>query len=325
MQSIESYQKLINQQLQELRFQKEPESLFAPIQYFLQIGGKRIRPILTLLGCKMFGGEIQAALSPALAVEVFHNFTLLHDDLMDEAPLRRNKPTVHEAYNANTAILSGDAMLIQAYALLNEAPSTFVPELMRIFNIMAMDVCRGQQYDMLFETRSDVQLEEYLEMIRLKTAVLLGTALQIGARIAGASAQDAAQLYLFGESVGMAFQLQDDYLDAFGQPEDFGKQIGGDILANKKTYLLIQALQTSNQAARKALLEWIHADKFKPQDKVQGVLEIYRDLQIDKQALQEVQNYSEKAKAALDAIALEDAENKTALLDLCQSLMRRTV
>lgn len=324
MHSIQSYQELINRHIQALEFPESPKSLYKPIQYFLEIGGKRIRPILTLMGCEMFGGTTRQALSPALAIEVFHNFTLLHDDLMDAAPLRRNRPTVHEAFNANTAILSGDAMLIQAYTLLNDAPKTLIQELIHLFNSMAMDVCRGQQYDMLFESRDQVSLEEYLEMIRLKTAVLLGTALQLGARLAGASARDAQKLYAFGESMGIAFQLQDDYLDAFGDAEHFGKQIGGDILANKKTYLLIQALQIQDTPLREQLLGWLQKKPADPQEKIQAVLDIYRTYGIDRQTLQAVKVYSEKAEAALHAISI-DAAQKAPLLELCLGLMHRTV
>lgn len=323
MQSIRPYQELINQHLQELSFPPEPETLYEPIRYFLHIGGKRIRPVLTLLGNRIFGGKPSDALSAALAMEVFHNFTLLHDDLMDAAPLRRNRKTVHEMWDGNTAILSGDAMLIQAYTLLNQSPREQVPELISTFNQMAMNVCRGQQYDMEFEKENSVSLPEYLNMIRLKTAVLLGTALQIGALLGGAGKKDAESLYDFGESMGMAFQLQDDYLDAFGNPKNFGKQIGGDILANKKTFLLVQALQSEETSSTNKLRYWLEKENADPDQKIQEVIDIYRNLNIDQKALRAVQSYSEKAQSALDAIDI-DSSAKQPLWNLCQGLIHRT-
>lgn len=322
MQSIRPYQELINQHLQELSFPPEPEALYDPIRYFLHIGGKRIRPVLTLMGNQLFGGEPSRALPAALAMEVFHNFTLLHDDLMDAAPLRRNRKTVHAMWNANIAILSGDAMLIQAYTLLNQSPREQSPELISIFNQMAMDVCRGQQYDMEFEKESSVSLSEYLTMIRLKTAVLLGTSLRIGALLGGANHNDAERLYHFGESMGMAFQLQDDYLDAFGNPENFGKQIGGDILANKKTFLWVQALQSEDTTSTDRLKYWLQKKDADPGEKIAQVLAIYRNLHIDQKVLQAVQTYSEKAQVALNAIEIENRV-KQPLWDLCQGLIHR--
>lgn len=323
MQSIKALQELVNQQLENLEFPDQPASLYEPIKYILKIGGKRIRPVLTLLGSQMFGGKESEALYSALAVEVFHNFTLLHDDLMDQAPLRRNQQTVHELWNANTAILSGDAMLIQAYALLSQSSAGHIPDLVIRFNTMAMDVCRGQQLDMEFEKHDGVGLSEYLNMIRLKTAVLIGTSLELGALTAGASEQNAAKLYAFGEAMGIAFQLQDDYLDAFGNPKTFGKQLGGDILANKKTYLLVQALTSGDFENIGKLRFWMDKSTADPDEKIRNVLHIYRAMGIDAKALTAVKTYSEKAHKALDGVGVEDAA-KTPLRRLCQSLIDRT-
>ena len=227
-------------------FDKAPVNLYSPVNYILSIGGKRMRPILTLMATDLFGGDSKDSLHAAMAVEVFHNFTLLHDDIMDDAPLRRGKQTVHEKWDVNTAILSGDVMMIKAYGFLMEYKGEVYRAVMEVFNQTAIEVCEGQQMDVDFETRSDVSLEEYVEMIKLKTSVLVACALKMGAVIAGASDKDADLIYDFGLNLGLAFQLQDDYLDAFGNPETFGKQVGGDIIENKKTYLYIIAEQRAN-------------------------------------------------------------------------------
>lgn len=236
-------------------FDRNPHHLYAPVDYIMSLGGKRLRPLLALMGCQMFGRDAEDALPAAMAVEVFHNFSLMHDDIMDEAPLRRGMPTVHEKYNANTAILSGDAMLIEAYRYLCQSPSdASLPRLMHIFNHTALEVCEGQAADMDFETRVDVSLHEYLRMIEQKTAALIGGALALGAVIAGAGEEDTAHLDAFGRNIGIAFQIQDDLLDTFGDPEKFGKKTGGDIARNKKTFLLLKALELADESIRQELL-----------------------------------------------------------------------
>lgn len=322
MQSIKPFQDLINQQLSGLYFPESPRDLYEPIRYFLGIGGKRIRPILTLMANDMFGGQQQDALSAALAIEVFHNFTLMHDDLMDQAPLRRGQSTVHQRWNANIAILSGDTMLIKAYDLLSKAPVENLAILIQIFNQTAMDVCRGQQYDMEFENRNDVSLAEYMEMIRLKTAVLLGASLKVGALIGGASPDDADKIYRFGEYIGIAFQLQDDYLDAFGNKDQFGKQIGGDILADKKTFLMLTALQNADENGRNKLAFWMNTETSEKEDKVSDVLALYKKWDVDKQAIAAVQAYSERAFEQLEGIQA-DEEKKAPLRELTHQLIKR--
>ena len=254
MRTFEEICRTIEEALARLTFDQPPRSLFDPITYTLSLGGKRIRPALALMACDLFGGKNEDVLQPALGLEVFHNFTLLHDDLMDEADRRRDKPTVHKLWNPNVAILSGDAMLICAYQLVAKANDKAILEL---FSRTALEICAGQQYDMEFESRSDVTEEEYLEMIRLKTAVLLACALKVGAMIGGASAADADALYDYGIHIGLAFQLQDDLLDVYGDPKTFGKNIGGDILCNKKTFLLISALSAASEEQRQVMEDWM--------------------------------------------------------------------
>ena len=236
MKSIQELSAVISNELGKIEYPKNPSLLYEPINYILGLGGKRMRPILVLMAHQLFDKNIEKAVSPALAIEVFHNFTLLHDDIMDKAPLRRGKQTVHEKWNDNVAILSGDTMLVQAYQLMAVVDKDIIKEVLAVFSKTAIEVCEGQQWDMDFETQSDVSIEDYLKMIEYKTAVLLGAALQIGGITAGASAQQQTHLYEFGRNMGIAFQLKDDLLDAFGSPETFGKQVGGDIMANKKTY-----------------------------------------------------------------------------------------
>ena len=235
MQTIDKYIEIINNAIASIDYPQSPFGLYAPVKYQLDMGGKRVRPLLTVMACDMFGGDIEEAISPALGLEIFHNFTLLHDDVMDKADIRRGRPTVHKAWNENTAILSGDAMQIIATQKVCEAPLRVLKEVLDLYNKTALEICEGQQFDMEFETREDVTREEYIEMIRLKTAVLIGCALKMGAIIAGATPSQADAMYKFGENIGLAFQLQDDYLDVYGDAETFGKKIGGDILNNKKT------------------------------------------------------------------------------------------
>ncbi len=303
---------------------KEPANLYDPIAYMLRLGGKRIRPILTLMATDLFGGNASAAMDAALAVEMFHSFSLVHDDIMDAAPLRRGKPTVHEKWDANTGILSGDAMLLQAYQLFEGySPATF-KSLVKLFSKTALQVCEGQQYDMDFQQRNDVSLREYTTMIMYKTAVLLAAALKIGAIIAEANRKEADALYRFGENLGLAFQIQDDYLDAFGDMATFGKQIGGDILENKKTFLLLQAMTLASDDQVKALRHWY---SIQPEDctaKIEAVTTIFRESGAVQETQKQIVQYTRKAFEALDTIAVPDAK-KEAFRMFGESLMARTV
>lgn len=322
MKTLEELQDLIHDAVGQLNYPEKPADLYKPITYIMSLGGKRLRPALLLMACDIFGGDAQQAVKAALAIEVFHNFTLMHDDIMDKAPLRRGKATVHELWDQNVAILSGDAMMVEANKLMLQVPDHVLRRIMNIFNETATGVCEGQQFDMSFETRSDVSAEEYIDMIRLKTAVLLGGALKIGAIIGGASETDANRLYTFGEQLGIAFQLQDDILDVYGDPDKFGKQVGGDIISNKKTFLLIKAqeLAVANDAAE--LQQWLNATGFDAETKVAAVTNIYNNLNIRTLANDAMAAYAERAFAALDAINLP-AENKQYLRAFADSLMVR--
>lgn len=302
----------------------EPKNLYNPIDYILDLGGKRLRPILVLMGATAFEGDYKKALDAALAVEVFHNFTLLHDDIMDDAPLRRGKDTVHEKWDVNTAILSGDAMLILAYQLLESYEGTVYKNLMQLFNKTSLEVCEGQQYDMDFETRDHVSVEEYIKMIGLKTSVLVAAALQMGAIVADAPKEDAKKLYEFGLNLGIAFQLQDDYLDAFGDAATFGKQIGGDIMENKKTYLYIQALKNSDLETKKELLGWYEQELTDNTEKVTRVKEIFKAVGSDRLTREAIQNYTDKAFFILDSLSISKA-NSLVLKQFGENLMTRTV
>ena len=286
------------------------------------MGGKRMRPALLLMACDLFGGDVEKALPPALAIEVFHNFTLMHDDIMDNAPLRRGKITVHEKWNANVAILSGDVMLVESTKLMMQVDDHLLRTVMNIFNETAVGVCEGQQIDMEFETRADVQLEEYIKMIRLKTAVLLGGALKIGALIGGAAMEDAALLQTFGEELGVAFQLQDDILDVYGNPEKFGKQVGGDIISNKKTFLQVKALELANEKQSGELKSWFSSTPADPSEKIETVTTLYDQLNIRSHASQAMQSYANNAFAALNSINLPDV-SKQYLRDFANGLLVR--
>lgn len=321
---IKQLQQQVEKAIADINWVQEPTGLYQPIDYVLSLGGKRIRPVLTLLACKLFSDDEKQALSTALAVEVFHNFTLLHDDVMDRADTRRGKPTVHKKWNDNTAILSGDAMLIKAYQLLQQAPADKLPVLLDLFSKTAIEVCEGQQYDVDFENDLAVQLPQYIEMIRLKTAVLLAAALKMGAIIGGASQQDANALYDYGINLGLAFQLRDDYLDSFGDPAVFGKKIGGDICCNKKTFLMITALQTASEEQRKELLQWIGCtDATCHEQKIKAVLNIYQDLQIDIRCEEAIRAYFEKSVGSLKDVQLSD-NKKDILIKFANDLMGRT-
>jgi geranylgeranyl diphosphate synthase type II len=276
--SFSDCSKLVNKALQKLNLPEEPKNLYEPVSYILDLGGKRLRPSLALLSANLFTDNVEKAMPAALAVEIFHNFTLIHDDIMDNADVRRSKATVHKVWNDNTAILSGDAAMILAYDQLKNLPKDQFVQAFRIFNQTAIEVCEGQQYDMDFESRMDVTLDEYLGMIRLKTSVLIAASMQLGAIAAGASEADQFALYELGENLGMAFQLQDDYLDVYSDTEQFGKATGGDIVNNKKTYLLIKALNSGEPTLVPELNKWIGKTDFNPQDKVQAVKTIYDQL-----------------------------------------------
>lgn len=312
----------IEQEIAQLQFPNPPKSLYEPIEYILSLGGKRIRPALVLMAYNMYKEEIGNCIKPALGLEVFHNFTLLHDDLMDEADKRRNKPTVHKVWNANTAILSGDAMLIAAYRLIGETEPESLKKILDLFTVTALEICGGQQYDMEFESRTDVEEEEYIEMIRLKTAVLLACALKMGAILGKASEADAEHLYQFGINIGLAFQLQDDLLDVYGDTATFGKNIGGDILCNKKTFMLINALRLASPALRTELDEWIGKKTFNPMEKIAAVTAIYDQLHLKELSETKIHTYYEAAMKHLDALHVAP-EKLTILKEVSTRLMNR--
>lgn len=302
----------------------EPKELYAPIDYTLSLGGKRIRPVLLMAGCEMFGGDINQVKDAALGIETFHNFTLLHDDLMDKSPIRRGQPTVYRKWNENTAILSGDTMFALAWRYFLRQPHPALQDILNTFNETAIGVCEGQQYDMNFETRNDVSIPEYMEMIRLKTAILLAGALKIGAQYANAPAADIKHLYDFGIHIGLAFQLQDDLLDAFGDVKTFGKQTGTDISDNKKTYLYLKALELADEQQKATLLQLFSTTPSNPEEKIKKVLDIYQELNI-KQTVENVVN-EEFAVALneLDAINV-DKSHKATLHELANTLLGRKV
>jgi geranylgeranyl diphosphate synthase type II len=299
-----------------------PKELYEPINYSLSLGGKRLRPILLIQVCEAFGGDIKTALNAALGIEVFHNFTLLHDDIMDNAPLRRNQPTVHEKWNSNIAILSGDTMFVKAYQLVLQTKHPKIIELLELFSKTAIEVCEGQQLDMNFETIPNVSICEYLSMIELKTAVLLAASLKMGSIIANASENDAECMYEFGRNVGIAFQLQDDILDVFGNQENFGKMVGGDIACNKKTYLLLKSIELANPKQQMELSHWLSYKDENLIPKIEGVKEIYRQLNIRKHAEQKMKDYLELALFHLNKSSLND-QRKLMLQAFADELMVR--
>lgn len=304
-------------------WKREPLGLYEPIEYVLSLGGKRIRPCLTLMAANLFTDELSDALKAGVALEVFHNFTLLHDDIMDKAETRRGYATVHKRWNENTAILSGDAMLIEAYRLLAELKTQRFREVLDVFNQTADEVCKGQQYDMEFESRMDVTLDEYMEMIRLKTAVLLAGSLKIGALIGGATDAQAQALYNFGINIGLAFQLQDDYLDAFGDPKVFGKAIGGDILCGKRCFPLLSAFELAKGVEREKLENLMALDsKTQASEKVDGVIALYRLLEIDKRCEERVKLYTTKASECLLRLGLPSEKLET-INNFASSLSKR--
>lgn len=314
--------KLVNDYLEQLPYDRRPASLYEPIRYVLSMGGKRIRPVLMLLSYNLFKEDPETILMPACALETYHNYTLLHDDLMDNADLRRGHETVHKKWNANTAILSGDSMLVLAYQRMQQCSSDKMAEVLALFTETALEIGEGQEYDMAFEHRDDVLEEEYIEMIRLKTSVLLACALKIGAILAGASKEDADNLYRFGEQIGLAFQLQDDFLDVYGDTRVFGKAIGGDITSNKKTFMLINALNHANEEQRRQLESWIGATEFDRDEKVAAVTRLYNEIGIDRMAQDKIAYYFEQSRKYLQAVSVDESR-KAELAAYAQRMMNR--
>ena len=302
MEKLQRYFDAIEAELSKIEYAAEPDGLYAPVRYELSLGGKRVRPLLTLLACEMFAGDYRRALNAAMGLEVFHNFTLLHDDVMDKADVRRGKPTVHKVWDENTAILSGDAMEIIAFRYIARTEAPHTGAVVELFLKTALEICEGQQYDMEFETREDVTEEEYIQMIYLKTSVLIAGSMRHGALIAGAPEYEYNALYDFGGYLGLVFQLQDDYLDVYGDVEEFGKKIGGDILCNKKTYLLIKALELAGEQDKALLMEWLKKEKFDPSDKIKEVTGIYDQVGVKEAIRQKIEYYLGKSREALNKI-----------------------
>ena len=303
---------------------REPTNLYEPIAYILSLGGKKIRPVLTLMAASLFSNDYKKALPAAYAVEMFHNFTLVHDDIMDDAPLRRGEKTVHEKWNLNTGILSADAMLILAYQYFENYPPEIFQQLAKLFSKTAIEVCDGQQLDVDFETRNDVTIEEYIKMISLKTSVLIGAALKMGAIVGKADEADAEKLYEFGLNLGISFQLQDDFLDTFGNPETFGKQVGGDIIENKKTFLYLKTLEVASIEDKNLLHQFYEIKLNKNEEKIKNVKEIFSKNNIQSYSEELIRNYTQKAFAVLHTINI-DENSKKGLLDFGESLMKRDV
>ena len=322
MKTADEILKMVNEFLDHLSYDRKPESLYEPIKYVLSMGGKRIRPTLMLLAYNLYKENPEDILMNACALETYHNYTLLHDDLMDNADMRRGHLTVHKKWNDNTAILSGDSMLVLAFQRMMQCDTKHLKDILDLFTVTALEIGEGQQYDMEFETRNDVKEEEYIEMIRLKTSVLLACALKIGAILADASAEDADNLYKFGEQIGLAFQLQDDYLDVYGDSKVFGKEIGGDITSNKKTYMLINAFNKANDAQRKELTRWVSARDFDRNEKVDAVTRLYNEIGINQLVQDKIAYYFAQSKKFLDAVNVPE-EKKEELRKYAQKMMKR--
>ena len=314
--------KLVNDFLAQLPYERKPKSLYEPVEYVLSIGGKRIRPVLTLMGYNLWKEDPERILMPAVGLETYHNYTLLHDDLMDNADMRRGHETVHRRWDANKAILSGDSMLVLAYQRMQQVPAEKLPAVLNLFTETALEIGEGQEYDMTFETRNDVTEDEYIEMIRLKTSVLLACALKTGALLADAPEEDADRLYRVGEQVGLAFQLQDDLLDVYGDPKVFGKAIGGDITSNKKTYMLINAYNRANDEQRKELEHWIGAKEFNRQEKVAAVTRLYDAIGIRQLCEDKINYYFQQASQTLSEVNVTD-ERKAQLRQYMDELLHR--
>jgi geranylgeranyl diphosphate synthase type II len=322
MSPLENYQKWIELEIKKQKYGNQPASLYEPIRYIMRLGGKRLRPMLTLLSCSLFKDDVRSAVPFAAAVEAFHNFTLMHDDIMDKAPLRRGKPTVHEKWNVNTAILSGDVMLVKVYEMFLQLEPQKLKIVLHLFNQCAAEVCEGQQWDMEFETTARVTEAQYINMIRLKTAVLLGFSLELGAVLADAPEADRRALRDFGVNIGIGFQLKDDLLDAYADPKKFGKQVGGDIIANKKTFLLITALQKAKGTTSTALAQWLARKKFRKQEKVLAVREIYDQLRVPSITEKKIDHFFSKGFQNLEAVSGNEMA-KTALKKFTEALIER--
>lgn len=322
MYTIEQLRDIIKAEFEKKEYIEVPYSLFEPIQYILEDGGKRLRPVLTLMAYNLYRDDIEKALKSAIGIEIFHNYTLLHDDVMDDAALRRGRQTVHKKWNSNVAILSGDAAAITAYKYIENCEDRYLRQVIDGFNQVAMDVCKGQQYDMEFETRNDVTEEEYIHMIYLKTSVLIAGSLRHGALIAGAPEHEYNALYDFGGYLGLAFQLQDDYLDVYGDVAEFGKNIGGDITENKKTYLLIKALELADAGTKAELQAWIDKKEFNVLEKIKVVTEIYNRLGIPELVLETIGNYLDKSRMAIQKVAVAE-ERKNGFYEMIDFLGNR--
>ncbi len=322
MATAKKYAQLAEEYLAAIRFDGRPEELYGSLRYVMGLCGKRTRPVLVLSACELFGGKAEAALPAAAAIELFHNFTLVHDDIMDKAPLRRNSATVHEKWNANTAILCGDALMVSAYSELMKSPASCLAQVLEVFNAAALKVCEGQQLDMNYEHAPAVSISAYLEMIRLKTAVLLGASLHIGALVGGARQEDAQRMYRFGENLGIAFQLQDDLLDAYGDEKRTGKQKGGDILSGKKTFLILKALEISAPYQKEELLNWMQAPASAGDQKVEAVIGIFDQLKIKELAEKEMKACYARATDSLKEIPIPEASKKE-LFEFVEALSSR--
>jgi geranylgeranyl diphosphate synthase type II len=322
MKTSEEILKLVNDYLAQLPYNREPQSLYEPIKYVLSMGGKRVRPVLMLLAYNMYKENPESILSSACALETYHNYTLLHDDLMDNADLRRGHETVHRKWDANTAILSGDSMLVLAYERMAQCPKEKLAEVLHLFTETALEIGEGQQYDMEFENRTDVTEAEYIEMIRLKTSVLLACAVKMGAILADASAEDADNLYKFGEQIGLAFQLQDDFLDVYGDSAVFGKAIGGDITSNKKTFMLINAFNHATAEQREELTRWITAEQFDAAEKIAAVTRLYNEIGIDRMAKEKIEYYFAQSTQYLARVNVPE-ERKQELIAYTHDMMKR--
>lgn len=320
MKTIAELQDIVSDHFEKANFIHEPTELYEPIEYSLLQGGKRLRPVLSLTACQLFGGDIEDVIHAAVGLEIFHNFTLLHDDIMDEAPIRRGVPSVYKKWDTNTAILSGDTMFVVAYDYVTETKTEYLKPILKLFNQTAREVCEGQQYDMNFENRDDVSIQEYMNMIRLKTAVLIGASLKAGAIIAGASTQDCELIYDFGIHIGLGFQLKDDLLDTYGNQAVFGKQIGNDILTHKKTFLLLKAYKDASDAQKAELDRGFSLNK--PEDKIATVLSVFNELDIKYKTETLISVHSQLAIDSLDKLSLSD-EQKDFLLTFSNKLLVR--
>jgi geranylgeranyl diphosphate synthase, type II len=322
MLNLKDCQVIINRELAALDLPDIPANLYEPIRYILEPEAKRLRPSLVLMSCNVFSDDVEMALYPALAVEVFHNFTLMHDDIMDKAVMRRNYPTVHVKWNENIALLSGDAMLIKAYELLSKTPENFIGRIMPVFNLTALQVCEGQQFDMDYESIPDISIDEYLKMVEYKTAVLLAASLKIGSILGNATLQEAELLYEFGRNLGVAFQLQDDLLDVFADPGVFGKVTGNDIFANKKTILLVEALQRASGKTREMLMKWLNCTEFDRDEKIQAIRSVYEELDLEGLVNEMIGKYHAAALKCLENLPKPQSRKKE-LLAFSEYLMHR--